>query len=521
MMKRAHLLSTVSLGAVAALAVGCIDVSNDTPSPTPTPTGSNSAPQFTSAMDVDVPENTSDSFYVASASDADGDAVSFSISGGADAAAFNLIPVDNAAGCDPCTAELAFVDAPDFENPTDDDGNNAYLVELDVSDGANADTLSLEVTVTDEAGGFSVERVGQGFDRPIFVADRGDGTGRLFIVEQRGDIEILDPATGLAESVPFLDISSDLGTENEQGLLGFALSPNFSGDNAFYINITNVDGDSEIRRYEASGDVADPLSEELVLEFDQPDVNHNGGWIGFGPDDYLYIASGDGGGANDPFDNGQDIETLLGAILRIDVLGAAGGQTYAIPPDNPFVGVAGADEIWAYGLRNPYRASFDSVTGFLYIGDVGQGQREEIDLGRPQDAGANYGWPDVEGTLPNNGSDDPNFTPPVLEYGRPGSGPDELTGRSVTGGVVYRGGAEDLVGQYIFADFAESNVWSVAVSNLEQGSTLNASSFTVRNDDFAPDAGSIANISSFGEDAEGEVYFTTLGGDVFRITPEP
>ena len=252
----------------------------------------------------------------------------------------------------------------------------------------------------------------------------------------------------------------------------------------------------------------------------QPASNHNGGWIGFGADGLLYIAFGDGGGGGDPFGNGQNLDTLLGSLLRInptaDDFPADATRNYAIPASNPFVGIAGEDEIFAYGLRNPYRSSVDRSTGNIYLGDVGQGDIEEVDLVPSSVGGQNFGWPVREGTQTEQGADSPSFTPPVLEYGH-GTGPRQ--GRSITGGYVYRGPISALDGRYFFADFISGNVWSVPVGDIAQGQTISSDYFILETDVLAPDVGTLSSIVSFGEDNGGNLYILTIGGSVFRIDP--
>ena len=248
--------------------------------------------------------------------------------------------------------------------------------------------------------------------------------------------------------------------------------------------------------------------------------NHNGGWIDFGPDGFLYAAVGDGGGGGDPDGNGQNRNTLLGKMLRLDVSADAFPnddlRDYRIPPSNPFANGGGAPEVWAFGLRNPFRNSFDRTTGNLWIGDVGQNAVEEIDLMRPGDGGANFGWAIVEGTRPFNGQPTATMTPPLAEYSH-GTGPRE--GNSVTGGYVYRGPVEALQGHYIFGDFVRGNIWSVPIAQLTLGTTLPSSQFTIRTQEFAPNAGAIDNVASFGEDQAGNLYVVDYDGEIFVIEP--
>lgn len=482
-------------------------------SPQPGPPGGNSPPAFTSAATANIAENGTGTIYTATATDPDNNPLTFSIAGGADGARFAM----TAAGA------LSFAATPDFEAPTDADGNNVYQVTLSVSDGTTSTTLNLAVTVTNAGpDGFRVTRVGSGFDRPVFVAPVPDGSGRVFVVQQAGLIRILNPATGAVAGTPFLNVTAQTSTDGERGLLGFATAPDFATSGTFYVFLTNLAGTLEVRRYRTlagNRDLADAATADLILSVPHPAFNnHNGGWIGFGPDGLLYVGTGDGGGSGDPFGNAQNRNSLLGKMLRIDVASDAfpanPDRDYAIPAGNLFAASGGAPEIWAFGLRNPYRNSFDPLTQALWIGDVGQNAREEIDLMRPTDGGANFGWNVVEGTANFTGPPQAGFTPPVAEYLH-GTGNRE--GDSVTGGYVYRGPVEALRGQYIFADFVRPNIWSIPIARLGIGTTLASNEFTLRNADFAPNAGALSNISSFGVDQAGNLYIADYDGEIFRI----
>ncbi|MFC3550218.1 PQQ-dependent sugar dehydrogenase [Lysobacter cavernae] len=476
----------------------------------------NRPPAFTSPAFVSVPEDTAGAFHAVTASDPDGNALTFSLSGGVDQARFRITPA----------GMLSFETPPDFEAPADANRDNVYLVAIAVSDGLATATQQLSVTVTDVAGaGFRVRRVVSGLNMPVFLAPVPDGSGRAFVLELSGRVLILTPSSGAVATTPFLDLTGQLSTDGERGLLGFATAPDFSASGTFYVFVTDPVGTIEVRRYRtlaSDRDRADPASGDAILRVPHPRSNHNGGWIGFGPDNLLYIAIGDGGGAGDPDNNGQNPNTLLGKILRIDpstdAFPADPTRDYAIPTGNPFAAAGGAPEVWAYGLRNPFRNSFDPATGNLWIGDVGQGDVEEIDLMRPGDGGANFGWPILEGTAPFRGGSTAGLTPPVAEY-RHGTGTRE--GDSVTGGHVYRGPVESLRGLYIFADFVRPNVWSVPVARLVPGTTLPSTEFTVRNADFAPDAGAFVNLVSFGVDASGHLYLLDLNGAIFVIEAAP
>ncbi len=359
-----------------------------------------------------------------------------------------------------------------------------------------------------------------GLERPIFVTHSYGvgGFDRIFVLEKRGRIRVVRDGNLLAS--PFLDIDALVGGGtvdfSERGLLGLAFHPDYANNGKFYVNYTNNSGNTMIVEYQVSAnpDVADAGSARIMMVISQPFANHNGGWLGFGPDGYMYIATGDGGDANDPGNRAQDITgQLLGKMLRIDV-DARNGPTgqYGNPIDNPFVGVAGDDEIWAYGLRNPWRPSFDRETGDLWIADVGQDVWEEISF-QPADStgGENYGWRCYEGNHDFNTTGCAAMSTmvfPVHEY-------SHSTGCSITGGYVYRGCAiPGLRGTYFFADFCFRTIWSFEGSGV--------SDFTDRTAELAPGGGlTIATISSFGEDAAGELYICDQnGGEIFKIVPE-
>jgi glucose/arabinose dehydrogenase len=354
-------------------------------------------------------------------------------------------------------------------------------------------------------------RISADVSQPLFLTHAPDDPTRLFVVEKGGQVEILDAATGARNATPFLDVSAQVLTGGEGGLLGLALHPDFASNGKLYVYIYNLAGDTEVLEYRVSASnpsVVDTATRRSILTIDQPAQysNHKGGWIAFAPDGKLFIATGDGGGGGDPLGSGQNKETLLGKLLRIDVnsdgFPADAARNYAIPSDNPFVGAAGLDEIYAFGLRNPWRNSFDRATGALYIADVGQGAREEINLGV---AGANYGWNLYEGNAPYAGGSTAGLTFPIHDY-------PHSVGRSVTGGYVYRGPNEALHGQYFFGDFVTAKLFTLDDAT---GSWV----ATDRTLQLAPSAGTVGSIASFGEDAEGNVYVVDFGGEIFRLTP--
>jgi len=496
-----------SMSAVSALLFASACGGGGSNPPEPPPQQQNRAPEFTSPATASVAENSSGTAYLATASDPDGNALTFSITGGADAARFAV----TAAGV------VTFAASPDFEAPGDADRNNVYLVQLSVSDGTLSATLDLVVTVTNVVGeSFSVRRVASGLNQPLFVAAI-PGDTRVFVLEKGGRILLLDPASPGAGAL-FMTVAGTISTGGERGLLGLATAPDYAASGVFYIYVANPTGDIEIRRYtRRTANEGDAASADVILtiphrQFD----NHNGGWLGFGPNGFLYIATGDGGGGGDPLNNSQNLNSLLGKILRIDVRSDAfpgdANRDYAIPPDNPPFPGGAAAEIYAYGLRNPFRNSFDGDT--LVIGDVGQGAIEEVDLLRPADAGGNYGWPFLEGTRPFRGTAPMGTKLPVTEYEH-GSGP--LQGRSITGGYVYRGPVLGLRGLYIFGDFIAGNIWSVPIAEFLQGTTISSGRYTRRNGDFAPDAGAFGNIASFGEDAQRNLFIVDFDGEIFMI----
>lgn len=353
-----------------------------------------------------------------------------------------------------------------------------------------------------------LQNVATGFSRPVDIAHCGDS--RLFVVEQAGKIWILDSLGNRLPEV-FLDIQTRVRSNgNEQGLLGLAFPPDYATSGYFFVNYTRqTDGATRVSRFTRDAldpNKADPNSELFVLTQSQPFANHNGGCIKFGPDGYLYIALGDGGSGGDPQNNGQKKNSWLGKILRIDVSNSNVSQPYTVPADNPFVGDATyLPEIWSLGWRNPWRFSFDRLTGEMWIADVGQGAREEIDFEPANTPGRNYGWRCYEGNAAYNTSGclgASNYTPPVFDYTHGGG-----NGCSVTGGFVYRGSKyPDLYGCYVFADYCSGRWW-----------------YTRRNPNGTFSTSVLANFStyqysSFGEDKDGELYVTLLGsGSIQRV----
>jgi len=359
------------------------------------------------------------------------------------------------------------------------------------------------------------EKIVTGLDKPLYLCSPPNDSDRIFILEQWTG-QILIYKNDSLYTRPFLDIGDQIITGSERGLLGLVFHPNYSQNGYFYINYTRSgDGTTVIARYTVSSDPdsADAGSESVIMTVDQPYANHNAGMLAFGPNDgYLYFGLGDGGDAGDPQDRAQDLDSLLGKMIRIDV---DGGTPYGIPPTNPFIDSANArDEIWSYGWRNPWRFSFDSETGDMWIGDVGQYDIEEIDFEpASSEGGGNYGWRCYEGSSTFNTSNcdlQQNFNFPIYEY-------FHNEGRcSVTGGYVYRGCAvPDLSGTYFFGDYCSGEIWSF---RYDGGSMTD---FTDRTAELDPADGSIDLLSSFGVDALGELYILDYSdGDIYKIVPD-
>jgi glucose/arabinose dehydrogenase len=344
-------------------------------------------------------------------------------------------------------------------------------------------------------------KIGEGFSRPVAVAPL-PGDERVLVVEKTGTIRFLEDGK---PGAVFLDLSDVVSGGNEQGLLGLAFDPDFASSGQFYVNYTDTKGDTQIVRFAASDGDADEASGKTILSIDQPEANHNGGWIAFGPDGMLYIAMGDGGGGGDRHGrsgNGQNRDVLLGKILRID---PRGGDPYAIPPDNPFVDGDGAPEIFALGVRNPWRNAFDGHT--LYVADVGQNAWEEISLINVEAGGENLGWRVMEGQECFGGAgvvcEPISMTTPVHVYGHD-------VGCSITGGIVYRGTALPAVeGRYFFADYCSGVIEGLRLKGQTPVEMVNT----------GEDIGSLGNVTSFGTDAEGEMLVLTDDGLVFRMVP--
>lgn len=367
------------------------------------------------------------------------------------------------------------------------------IVVTDIEEENPRDPVETRVTVGLEAAFPELN-----FEQPLDLQSPDDGTDRIFVVSKRGQVYVFPNESNVSSTTLFLDLGPNLSTASEQGLLGLAFHPDYRSNGFFYVCYTPNEDRSVISRFSvttANGNLANPDSEEVLLEIPQPFTNHNGGQIAFGPDGYLYIAMGDGGSGGDPLNHGQNTTSLLGSILRIDVDTRANGLNYAIPQDNLFVGNSGfRDEIYAYGFRNPWRMAFDTQTGKLWTGDVGQGAIEEIDI---VTSGGNYGWKFFEGTECFSGDcNTSGLIPPIYEYNHNNGD------RSITGGYVYRGAmVPTLAGKYIYGDFASGRIWALA----EDGSA----------NELLVESG--LAIASFGTDANEELFICAFDGSIYRL----
>jgi len=407
-------------------------------------------------------------------------------------------------------------------------GGLVSVLTLMIAEGGNA---AADDAVVDTPLAVSTQRAfpNLDFERPIVVTHAGDGTNRLFVAEQEGIIKVLKNDQETDEATVFLDIDERCvyaDNQNEEGLLGFAFHPKFKQNGEFFVYYTSAEQDhlSKVSRFKVSKDdpnTADASSEEVILRVPQPFWNHNGGTLAFGPDGYLYVGLGDGGSGNDPNGNGQNLTTLLGAILRIDVDHKSDGKNYAIPKDNPFVGkqvpagprgamVPVREEIYAYGVRNIWRMSFDSKTGTFWAADVGQNLWEEINIIK---AGGNYGWNirEAKHWFRPDGNDTgrTDLIDPIHEY-------HHSVGKSITGGDVYRGTlVPELVGKYVYADYVTGRLW--ALDYDEKAEKVRANYSLSGFDSDGDGKQETLPVMSFGTDEKGEIYFTTPFGSLYRF----
>jgi glucose/arabinose dehydrogenase len=370
--------------------------------------------------------------------------------------------------------------------------------------------LSLAAPGASGAAAVALTPVVSGLSSPVQVANAGDGSNRLFVVEQSGTVRVIK--NGALLPTPFISIADLLSTGGERGLLGIAFHPSYKTNGRFFLYFTRRnDGAIAISEYHRSStnpDVATRVGAKRIITIAHPYTNHNGGRMAFGRDGYLYIGTGDGGSSGDPGNRAQSLDTLLGKMLRINVNGSVGSRNYKIPASNPYVGRAGLNEIWGRGLRNPWGWSFDKVTGDMWIGDVGQDKYEEVDRSivstksTSGGKGVNYGWRIMEGRhcyRPATGCNTAHLKFPVVEY-------SHSEGCAVTGGYSYRGSAVlALYGRYVFGDYCSGRIWTISRTALAP-----ASKVLLMSTGF--------NISSFGQDEHGELYVLDLGGTLYKLT---
>jgi glucose/arabinose dehydrogenase len=456
-----------------------------TPTPTPTPTPVNGAPAFTSANVVSVIENAADFVYQAVATDPEGSPIAYWISGGADADKFTLNG----------TGQLRLVTSPNFDLPTDADGDNAYLVQLSASDGLASGTIALRVTVTNSKEGIAVRRIATGFDHPVAIAPLS--ATRMLVVERSGAIYDLNPQTG--ERKLFYQVAH-VGS-GDRGVIAFVVSRNFETGGAFYVMFTSTLGGMVVQRY--FGPAAGPPTPDaygLVMGSSAPQYR-GGGWLGYDGVN-LIIATGDAGGSDDQASSAQDPSSKLGKILRVT--------------DNPFPFASGSPNFFlittiATGLRNPNGASL--YGGGLLIADSGQDVAEEVDFLPFGAATVNFGWPFKEGTETVRGTPPANVTDPVIEYPHTGG---TRTGQAIVGGFVGSSAVATLSGYYVFAD-RNGSIFTIPAAPLRGAGTVAGALLERRTQDFVPDQGTIDRPASFGVDGDGRGYIVDDDGDIFRV----
>lgn len=467
------------------------------------PPASNSPPSFTSAQTASAIENQTGA-YQATATDPDGNALTFTIDGGADAARFSITP----------SGAVTFNAAPDYDLPGDANGDNIYEVRLKVSDGTAEAVQLVNIAVTNSNEGIYVKRILTGLNQPTSISfDRYSDA--IFVTEKTGRLLRIEPYNGRMQVLTTL---TDLSTDGERGLLGAA---QYEGGqpSPLFLLVTATNGDIEVRRFYPGA----PSMTEVALRIPHADHNnHNGGWIKEGPDRNIYVGIGDGGGVGDPNNNAQNPNSRLGKILRFRPSTNPGAYPYTVvapynpAPENPFLTGGGDPYVYALGLRNPFSGAFSGTN--MLIADVGQDAVEEINLATTTQPGINFGWKFMEGTRPFSGSAPAGLTPPVAEYFH-GNGPRE--GRSIISGVAYRneGVVPALHGQYVFADYVSGNIWTVPVASLVPGQTLSSARFARRNEDFAPNVGNLSSITAIGANRAGYMLIATLSGDLFIVYP--
>jgi hypothetical protein len=498
------------LALALALSLGaCGGGGTSAPAPAPPPAAVNRAPTFTSAATASIVENGT-AAYQAAATDPDGNALTFSIAGGADAARFTI----STAGA------LAFNPAPNFELPADADANNVYEVRLGVSDGALGATLDLSVTVTNSREGIAVRRVGTGFSDPVQVVAI-PGSSDVFVVERAGNIYRFTPGTGgrtLALTVGSVSIAEG------QGVQAMALMPDFAASGRVLVSATTganaLGATIELRLYALGGGPGAAYTTVLSIPggIGAPCAasGYLSAWLGFGPDGYLYATIG-GTGAGDVNFCARNPNFRVGKVLRL-AINAGAGAPFVPAPGNPYLGGGGDPYVFALGLQHPYRASFSGDR--LLIADRGAILRyQELDLILTSEPGRDFGWSYFEGPAQRSmtGTAPAGLTAPVSYY-RLDVG-DPARNGFIVGGFVYRGPVASLVGSYIFGNSDTGPIWSVPAVSLVQGSLLPSTSYERRNADFAPDIGTIANLASFGEDAAGNLFIVDSDGEIFMVVP--
>lgn len=468
-----------------------------TPTPSPTATPSPSPVVFTSPTTASVAENAMLN-YQATASVGPGLPVGFYISGGADSGAFTITP----AGL------LNFVTTPDFEQPADVDRNNSYVVQLTAGDGTRTVTMTLTVQVTNVVEPFNVARIGTGFFRPMAVVPFY--SDYVLVGERSGDIYHLNTRTGAKGRIVSLKPLYNITDTGNGGLLSMTMRPG-SGSELVVLATTN-DG-LEFFSLNISLNNFGPLYGGATFPLNGP-LTNIGGWIGYGPDGYLYILTGDGGGPGGASDLAQDRQSYLGKVLRIQYGSRLSPWTVNPAPGNPWhTDKSYRSYVYAVGLRNPYRGTFDGDR--LIFGDVGEDALEEINVMPVNQPAMNFGWPFMQGNRPFRGTAPGGLTGPVTQYAHGGG---EREGRMVIGGPVHRGAITALQGRYVFGDFASKQIWSVPATSLTPGTLLPSSSYEMRTTDLRPSVGSIDQIIQFGQDVQGNMLIVDYDGDIYRVT---
>jgi len=466
----------------------CGGTGTSSPTPTPTPVPTNRAPSITSAAAASVVENSAGVIYQASATDPDGDPITLSLSG-TDAASFTING----------TGEVRFASPPNFERPTDADADNVYLLQLSASDGKVAVSQAVTITVTNSKEGIDVQRVTSGFNHPVSIVTM-PGQSQLMVAERSGAIYIYDPATQSRTLYASID---GLTTADGQGILGIAVQPNFATRHIVYALVAR-NYSVAVRQIFNNGGPTSWL--EYNVGAHTAFSNDVGGWLGFGADGLLYVATGDEGGTNDPTGSAQNSASRFGKLMSFSPAAFDAYSGASVPP--PIM-----PTILARGLHYPIGGTF--YTGGLLLPDRGQSQREEVNA-LPLTAGAidNLGWPYREGTLINLAGEPAGLIPPVLEYPH---GTGTYAGQQVVGGLVYQGANASLTGRYVFLD-ASGAVFTVPLASLQRGSTAGASDFERRDLDFTPVSGTIIQPVSLVEDATGAIYIACDDGEIFRVT---